>query len=393
MPSNLDTAKQLLLQHLSRTHSTTEGAFARLRVESGRMVFFATVCVFFGLAFHITSGWPGILALALSIIPAVPVALVGLWLDRNEPEPAWLLFRSFLWGAGIATIISGVVNSAVTAVAGPDAAVLVSAPVVEEAAKGFALLWLLRRHREHLNSRLDAAIYALFIGLGFALVENVDYYWLALQEGGLATLAGVALLRGVAFPFVHPLCTLSTALGVVAGVRHRGMGRWMLPLLGYLGAVVLHSLGNSGAGPLLYLPGGVPLFIWVARRVSRASRREGELVRNALLSAIASGGLPPSLANGALISKWTGLGEWIAAARDPFHPLHQGWRIRRLVWLMASDESAQQMADESGANIDCHLIQQAARELIAEQVKWSTPPADQSPRTVDLPSPPPIPTH
>jgi hypothetical protein len=51
------------------------------------------------------------------------------------------------------------------------------------------------------------------------------------------------------------------------------------------------------------------------------------------------------------------------------------------------------MADESGANIDCHLIQQAARELIAEQVKWSTPPADQSPRTVDLPSPPPIPTH
>jgi RsiW-degrading membrane proteinase PrsW (M82 family) len=388
MSNDLETAKQLLLTHLFQIHSTTDGAFARLRVESGRMVFFATICVFFGLAFHITAGLPGILALALSVIPAVPVALIGLWLDRNEPEPAWLLFRSFLWGAGIATLISGIVNSAVSAIAGPETAVLVSAPVVEEAAKGGALMWLFLRHREHLNSRLDAAIYALFIGLGFALVENVDYYWDALKAGGLETLAGVALLRGIAFPFVHPLCTLSTALGVVSGVRHKGVGRWLLPVLGYVGAVILHSLWNSGLGPLLYLPAGIPLFLWIDKRVVRASRREGETVRAALQSAIARGALPPSLANGALVSKWTGLGEWIAAARDPFHPLHQGWRIRRLVWLMASDESAQQIVAGREPQIHPSIIQQAACELIAQQVKWTPPSASASHQNT---APPPLP--
>lgn len=353
------------------------------------MVFFATICVFFGLAFHITAGLPGILALVLAIIPAIPVALIGLWLDRNEPEPAWLLFRSFIWGAGIATIISGIINGAVTAIAGPDATALVSAPIVEEAAKGCALVWLFRRHREHLNSRLDAAIYALFIGLGFALVENVDYYWDALKEGGLETLAGVAFLRGVAFPFVHPLCTLSTALGIVSGVRREGIGRWILPTLGYLGAVTLHSLWNSGLGALLYLPVGLPIFIWLAKRVIRASRREGELVRTALQSAIAQGKLPPALANGALVSKWTGLGEWIAAARDPFHPLHQGWRIRRLVWLMASPESAQQIADEGGSTIHPLTIQHAACALIAQQVRWNAPEHEASGQSS---IPPPLPT-
>jgi RsiW-degrading membrane proteinase PrsW (M82 family) len=336
------------------------------------------VCVFFGLAFHITAGWAGILALALSIFPAIPVALIGLWLDRNEPEPAWLLFRSFLWGAGIATIVSGVVNASVIAIAGADAGVLVSAPLVEEAAKGCALLWLFRRHREHLNSRLDAAIYALFIGLGFALVENVDYYWEALKEGGVETLAGVALLRGVAFPFIHPLCTLASALGVVGGVRSRGMGRWMLPLFGYACAVLLHSLWNSGIGPMLYLPVGIPLFIWLARRVVRASRREGELVRTSLQNAIAQGKLPPSLANGALISKSIGLGEWIAAARDPLHPIHQGWRIRRLVWLMASRESAEQVGDGAEIPIAYPIIQQAACELIAQQIRWPYPGSDSA---------------
>jgi RsiW-degrading membrane proteinase PrsW (M82 family) len=390
MSTAFETAKDLVKEHLATVDSITEGAFARLRAESGQLVFFATMCAFFGFAFHLTAGWKGALALALSIVPALPVAAVGLWLDRNEPEPSWLLFRSFLWGAGVATIVSGVLNSAFAAIAGPEAAVVLSAPVVEEGFKGMALLWLFRKHKTHLNSRLDACIYALFIGLGFALVENVDYYWQGLSEGGIKTLAGVVLCRGIAIPFVHPLFTLATALGVVAGSRREGLMCGVLPLLGYLGAVFLHSLWNSGIGMLLYIPVGIPAFIWISIRVFRASRREGRLVQDAIREAVLEGTLPPSLLNGHLISKWTSLHEWIQASRDPFHPSHQGWRIRRLAWLMSCPSTAAQLVPEKNhETVTPHLIQKAAQEVLAEQIAWHPKNVSSSPQF--RPIPPPLP--
>ena len=46
-------------------------------------------------------GWLLAVALALGPIPAL--LALGMWLDRCEPEPVWLLARTLLWGAAGAT--------------------------------------------------------------------------------------------------------------------------------------------------------------------------------------------------------------------------------------------------------------------------------------------------
>ena len=61
---------------------------------------------------------------------------------------------------------------------------VVSAPFVEEAMKGLAVLYVFRRRREHLDGVTDGIVYALFVGLGFAVVENIQYYVAAIEEGG-----------------------------------------------------------------------------------------------------------------------------------------------------------------------------------------------------------------
>src|SRR5262245_46611882 len=104
-------------------------------------------------------------ALTLSgLLAVVPLAL--LWfLDRRERESTWLFAAAFLWGGCIATALALPFNSAflqlidawvarhpaVTMVLGPDAAIMlaapISAPVVEETAKALGVLlifWFLR---------------------------------------------------------------------------------------------------------------------------------------------------------------------------------------------------------------------------------------------------------
>ena len=52
-------------------------------------------------------------AIALALIPLGLVLTVVFWIDRWEPEPLPTLVVAFLWGAGVATAISMLVNSTV----------------------------------------------------------------------------------------------------------------------------------------------------------------------------------------------------------------------------------------------------------------------------------------
>lgn len=132
----------------------------------------------------LATGAGGWIALVLALLPALPLVATGLWLDRFEPEPPWLLARTFLWGAGIATGISGIANTTVAEILGRTAAIVASAPLVEEALKGVAVLWVFRHHREHLQGVKDGIVYALFVGLGFSVLENTNYYFTAVSSDG-----------------------------------------------------------------------------------------------------------------------------------------------------------------------------------------------------------------
>ena len=81
-----------------------------------------------------------------AVLPVPFYLLLVLWLDRNEPEPLWALVSVFFWGALVATFIALIINtyghSLAAAWLGESGAKIyakcVSAPVIEEVAKGGA---------------------------------------------------------------------------------------------------------------------------------------------------------------------------------------------------------------------------------------------------------------
>lgn len=195
-----------------------------------------------------------VLALLFAPLPTllpVPTFLVVVgafvWFDRLEPEPWVDRIHAMLWGATVAIVIALVVNTVVDLTFGAFASTVVSAPIVEEAAKGAGLLWIATRRR--IDSVTDGVVFAGWIAAGFAAIENVSYFADASQQG---LLFGTFLLRGVLSPFAHPLFTIWMGITLARAVE-RGRSPWLGIVPGYVAAVVLHAAWNAAA----VLGGGV----------------------------------------------------------------------------------------------------------------------------------------
>ena len=237
------------------------------------------------------------LGLALAFLPVPLVAAVLLRLDRFEPEPTRLLLRTFLWGAGAATAIALVVNTGVGILLGEDAATIASAPVVEEVAKALALLFVIRRRPGFLDGVHDGIVYAAWVALGFATVENVLYYAEAWSGGGAEDLTITFVLRGLMTPLCHPIFTAMTGIALGLAVKRRGWRGWRIALVavGLLLAILLHALWNLsatiGSAPIAYVAGYLPLAIIGLVLLIAGARRERRILREGLESEIERGTL------------------------------------------------------------------------------------------------------
>jgi RsiW-degrading membrane proteinase PrsW (M82 family) len=197
---------------------------------------------------------------AAALVPVCLVVATFLWVDRWEPEPARILLLAFFWGACAATVTALVLNGTAgavgTLVLGQDNGHLVravfSAPVVEEAAKGVFVLGVLLWRRDEFDGVVDGIVYAGMTAAGFAFTENIYYFGTAFIAGGIGDatsgVLGVFILRGVLAPFTHPLFTAMTGIGIGIAARTAAPKlRILAPVLGYLGAVLLHALWNGSA--------------------------------------------------------------------------------------------------------------------------------------------------
>lgn len=228
----------------------------------GGLLAVAAVCIFafFGLLSLLliggfNTGFRGLLfGMLLGTIPVPVYAALALWLDRYEKEPVWMLLAAFAWGATIAVFFSFVINSVNGAIvsgfagvyAGDFFASVVSAPIVEEAAKGLALLILFLWKRNEFDGVVDGVVYAAMVGLGFAMVENFSYYGVAMVEGGVEGGIAVFVLRGILTPFNHPLFTAMFGIGLgLARQSNSGFVKFLAPTLGFAAAVLLHALWNG----------------------------------------------------------------------------------------------------------------------------------------------------
>ena len=254
------------------------------------------------------SGAPWSLALA-ALLAALPVGpLVGcfMWLDRYEPEPRSLLVAGLLWGAFVATAAALTFQGIGIAGGASDSESLsVLAPVTEELTKGAFLVLLLWWRRHELDGVLDGIVYAGMVGIGFAFTENILYLAAAydgtdgLGPGGTDALTGTFILRCIVSPFAHPFFTAFIGVGVGLAVTSRRMSRRvLLPVLGYVAAVLAHSLWNtatlSGTDNFLVLYGTLmlPAFLGFVAFALYRRRSERGMMRAALEDAADRGLIP-----------------------------------------------------------------------------------------------------
>ena len=195
----------------------------------------------------------------LATLMALPVGIVVvaglLLLDRFEPEPFLKLLFVFLWGCGVAALIALVVNTAgilfLSAEIGHNGGSFLGtaflAPVVEETLKGSVLLILLWRRRDEINGVTDCVLYAGMVGMGFAVIEDINYFGEALGKGGeVAIVTWVA--RSVMGPISHPAFTSATGIGVAYAATGRRGGKGALAVIGgWCLAIFLHMSWNFGS--------------------------------------------------------------------------------------------------------------------------------------------------
>ncbi len=179
----------------------------------------------------------------LGLVPLIFVLPAMAWLDRVEPEPWSSRIHALLWGATVAGLVSGIVNSLVAVGAGEDVATVVSAPLVEEAMKGLGVVWAVRRRE--VDGVMDGVVYAGWVGVGFAVIEDALYFANAAAEDMLLP---VFLLRAIFTPFAHPLFTAWIGLAIGLAMA-RKQSLWLNALWGYGLAVFCHAAWN---GSLVY---------------------------------------------------------------------------------------------------------------------------------------------
>lgn len=149
----------------------------------------------------------------LIFIALAPVFIIAFYIyfrDKYEKEPLGLLARSLLIGIVITLPVILVenllehFNNSMAGLAQAAYRAFITAGFTEEFFKYLAFLLIIWRSR-HFNEKFDGIVYAVFISLGFAAVENIFY---VLEHGYT-----IGLVRAVTAVPAHAL------FGVVMGYR------------------------------------------------------------------------------------------------------------------------------------------------------------------------------
>lgn len=179
------------------------------------------------------------LLLVAALAPSAALLYYFYTRDKYEKEPRRLLMKSFLLGGGLVIPVL-FVEMALNIFDAADANLLtagytafVVAGLVEESFKFLFFYLYIWRQREF-DEMYDGIIYAVFISLGFATVENIAY----VVSTGLST----ALLRSLTAVPAHALfaVVMGYYLGIARFAKPQYSRKYMR--LGFITPVVLHGI-------------------------------------------------------------------------------------------------------------------------------------------------------
>ncbi len=211
--------------------------------------------------------------LAIALAPVLIIAIYIYLRDRYEREPLKILLKALLTGMFIVipillveTVLDGLFFHEHPAVNALWDAFAVAA-ITEESFKFMAFMLLFYRSRDF-NEIFDGIVYAVFISLGFAAVENVLYIF----SGGINT----GMVR--AFTAVPAHAVFGVIMGYNLGFfkfAHRK--RLHYAFLALVSPIIWHGLYDylimSGYSFLLILFVPLVVIIWITgiRKVTRLS--------------------------------------------------------------------------------------------------------------------------
>jgi RsiW-degrading membrane proteinase PrsW (M82 family) len=178
-----------------------------------------------------------LLSLVLLAVTAIPAGIIIYRFDQFEPEPASLIAVAVIWGGLIALTFAALTNSYFLSFLqnhlspgtfdawGPA----IVAPIDEELYKGAGLVAIYLMAKGEFNSLMDGLVYGAMIGLGFQVMENVQYFLHAAAQSGvdqLGAVVGTYFVRVVlAGLYSHTLFSGLMGFGFAYAVTRRDVSR------------------------------------------------------------------------------------------------------------------------------------------------------------------------
>lgn len=223
-----------------------------------------------------------LIQLIVAVAPALFLMKKVYDLDKIEKEPPQLLWKLFL--CGCLSVIPGVILEVLyTRLISPlflNSSALVyllaenflGVALVEEGCKFFFLYKRAYRHPAF-NYRFDGVVYAVFVSLGFALVENILY----VAQFGI----GTGLLRALLSVPLHAVCGVYMGLAFGDMKSHSSEKGFLLAALSCLPLpILIHGfydfcLSQEGyVSLLLFIAFVIAVFLLCLKRLKTASRRD-----------------------------------------------------------------------------------------------------------------------
>jgi RsiW-degrading membrane proteinase PrsW (M82 family) len=209
--------------------------------------------------------------LAVTVAVIIPFGYM-VWVSRRdffETRKVELVRVCFVWGMIAYALVYIIQSNFISyGLLTRDQVVRFSAPILEELIKGAILLYLIRR--ADFTYFVDGAIYGFTVGIGFAIIENVDYV-IANPSSALV----LAFLRVLSTNLIH--ATASGSIGIALGLarfeRSNSARRQLTLLASVIVAMALHmafnALVNSNVPiliPILVGCGGGAAVYFIMRR-------------------------------------------------------------------------------------------------------------------------------
>ncbi len=202
----------------------------------------------------------------LCALACLPTTAFGLFvvrrIDRNEKEPWRLVLVAAAWGAIVATSLVvwaetvWEISAQRTLVPGPglDASLAFMAGIIEELAKGLALVLLFLVMRNEFDDVVDGIVYGAAVGLGFNFMESVDYmtnlYSIFAPEGFGSTAAGVQWYGRQVLGLFFGHATYTAFIGAGLGIARqlpRPRQKILAAVSGFLIAIAGHFSWDAWA--------------------------------------------------------------------------------------------------------------------------------------------------